>query len=105
VLGARSFEKGWKTGTLGLLLHFLIAFSAAAVFSSAAGLMPGLLRFPALAGAAYGIIVFVVMNLLVLPLSAMRKRSVTTGLIVTQLIIHVLFVGLPIALTAKWARC
>jgi hypothetical protein len=103
LLGARSFEKNWKTGTLGLLLHFVIAFSAAMVFCLAARSMPALLHFPVLAGAAYGIVVFLVMNRIVLPLSAMPKRPLTSALIVTQLIIHVLCVGLPIALAAKWA--
>jgi hypothetical protein len=34
----------------------------------------------------------------------MPKRPLTSALIVTQLIIHVLCVGLPIALAAKWAE-
>jgi hypothetical protein len=101
LLGGRSFEQGWKTGALGLLLHFVIAFSAATVFCVAALSMPGLLRFPVIAGAVYGVVVFVVMNLVVLPLSAMPKRQSSTAVIVTQLIIHVVCVGLPISLVAS----
>ena len=31
-LGARSFQGGWATGAIGLLIHFFVAFSAATVF-------------------------------------------------------------------------
>jgi hypothetical protein len=43
------------------------------------------------------------MNLVVLPLSAAPKRQVTKRGVFIQLIIHMLFVGLPIALSASWA--
>jgi hypothetical protein len=41
------------------------------------------------------------MNLVVLPLSAMPKRPVPAAVVATQLLIHVLFVGLPISLAAS----
>jgi uncharacterized membrane protein YagU involved in acid resistance len=103
LLGASSFQKGWRTAALGLLLHLVIAFGAATVFCVTAHWLPWLVRFPVTAGALYGIVVFLVMNLIVLPLSAMPKRQVTGAVVVTQLVIHVLFVGLPISLAASRA--
>jgi len=32
LLGERAFREGWLSGGIGLLLHFAIAFSVAAVF-------------------------------------------------------------------------
>jgi hypothetical protein len=63
--------------------------------------LPALLRSPIIAGSLYGIVVFLLMNLVVLPLSAMPKRPVPAAVVVTQLLIHVLFVGLPISLSAS----
>ncbi len=85
LMGARSFEKSWTTGALGLVLHFVIAFSAATVFCVTAVWLPWLIWAPWIAGAAYGIVVFVVMNRIVLPLSAMPKRPLPAAVIVMQL--------------------
>ncbi len=86
---------------MGLLLHFGIAFSAATVFCFAARYVPVLLRFPVTAAALYGIAVFLVMNLIVLPLSAMPKRRVTRRGIAIQLAFHIFLIGLPISLSAS----
>ncbi len=65
LLGAKALEKGWTTGALGLVLHFVIAFSAAIVFCVTARWLPWLVQSRWIAGAAYGILVFVVMNRIV----------------------------------------
>lgn len=101
LLGVKSFGKGGKTVALGLLLHFGIAFSAATVFCFAAWYVPGLLRIPLTAGALYGIVVFLVMNLIVLPLSAMPKRKLSRVAIAVQVAFHIFVIGLPIALSAS----
>jgi hypothetical protein len=46
LLGRASFQHGWATGTLGLAFHFLIAFTAAAVFYTASRKLPALLDHP-----------------------------------------------------------
>jgi len=101
LLGASAFQKGRNSAALGLVLHFVIAFSAASVFCVTAAFLSGLLGSPLIAGALYGIVVFLVMNLIVLPLSAMPKRPLSVAVVVTQIIIHILFVGLPISLSAS----
>jgi hypothetical protein len=100
LLGPTAFQRGWTSGTLGLLVHFLISFTVAAVFSLASRQLPLLRQRYLISGALYGVAVFLFMNLVVVPLSAMPKRPVTLGLVIAQLIIHVLFVGLPISLSA-----
>jgi ABC-type antimicrobial peptide transport system permease subunit len=53
-------------------------------------------------GLLYGILVYLVMNLIVLPLSAIYFKPVySPAAVVTGLIIHMLCVGLPIALVVS----
>lgn len=102
VLGRGSFQGGWRTVLLGIFLHFLISFGAATAFYLGCRSIPALLRKPFLAGPAFGLIVYVFMYGLVLPLSAFPlKPSGTSGAgLVNELLAHVLFVGLPVALLA-----
>jgi uncharacterized membrane protein YagU involved in acid resistance len=101
LIGEQAFHRGWITAALGLLLHFFIAFSAATVFCVAASHIPLLLESPLVAGALYGICVFLVMNLIVIPLSAGPKRKARASTVAVQVVIHILFVGLPISLSAS----
>jgi hypothetical protein len=101
LLGEPAFRQGWASGSLGLLLHFVIAFAASAVFVVACGPIPLLSRAYWISGPLYGVLVFLVMNLIVVPLSARPKRPASTPDMIVQLVIHVLFVGLPIAIAAN----
>ena len=102
LLGPRSFEGGAATAALGLALHFAIALAACAVFYAASRRLGFLTRRPWLWGPLYGIAVYFFMSLVVVPLSAapfqirMDPRGLATGLIV-----HMLCVGLPIALAVS----
>src|SRR4051794_35347124 len=89
VLGEPAFDGGVPIAVLGLTLHFLIAFAWAAIFYLASRSIPALTRHPVIAGAFYGFLIYAVMNLVVLPLSA-YPRKVTFPLLtlVTGLIVH-----------------
>lgn len=101
LLGERAFREGWASGGLGLLLHFVIAFSVATVFVEACLQLPFLAGAYWISGPLYGVIVFLVMNLAVVPLSRRPQRPASSEVMFVQLIIHVLFVGLPIAMAAN----
>jgi hypothetical protein len=101
LLGERAFRQGWASGGLGLLLHFAIAFVVATVFVGACLLVPLLAQIYWIAGPLYGVAVFLAMNLIVVPLSARPKRPASSRAIAVQLVIHILFVGLPIALATN----
>jgi uncharacterized membrane protein YagU involved in acid resistance len=97
---------GWghSTAALGVMLHFLIAFTVAAIYCVASRKLRFLVQQPILWGVLYGVAVYFVMNLIVLPLSAFPHNvSLSPVMVVTGLIVHMLFVGLPISLTAR--RC
>jgi hypothetical protein len=102
ILGPPSFEKGWRSGTLGLALHYLIAFIISTVYVLASLHLPFLLRRPLTAGGLYGIAVFAVMFFIVLPLSRRPKRPFNLKFAATQLLIHIVIVGWSIALSARY---
>jgi hypothetical protein len=102
VLGRAAYQGGIRTALLGLLLHFFIAFGVVATYLVATRLMPGLNRRPWIYGPLYGVAVYAVMNLVVIPLSAAALGSGPTPAVVRAngLLIHMLGVGLPTALIA-----
>jgi hypothetical protein len=100
LLGVNAFRGGWAAGLVGCLLHFLIAIGAAAIYYLLTLRLPVLLRRPAICGPLYGFGVYLVMHYLVVPLSATPPQPKPTLMAVMNLMFsHVLFVGLPIALT------
>jgi hypothetical protein len=102
LLGRQSFEGGFATAALGTVLHFFIAFTACTVYFAVSRKVGLLVQQTYLAGALYGIVVWLVMNLIVLPISAAGRPRFTVSSVATGLIVHVLFVGLPIALAVRW---
>jgi hypothetical protein len=100
LLGESAFRQGAKSAAVGLLLHFFIAFTAAGAFCLAALHAAVLLQYPIASGALYGIAVFLVMNLIVRPLSRQPKRPATRTGVLIQLIIHMVIVGQSISRSA-----
>jgi hypothetical protein len=101
ILGAQAFQGGWATALLGLALHFTIAFGAAAVFVAASRSIGFLLRNAILSGALYGVAVYFFMNRVVVPLSAARKFPFSLRMMIIGVVIHIVCIGLPIALAAR----
>jgi hypothetical protein len=104
LLGRASFEGGARTAALGLAIHYFNATTMSVVYYLATGRFPRLLRRPWLAGAAYGLLVYGVMNHVVIPLSAAKQGSKDPWWIRISLAVHIFFVGIPIALAARRAR-
>jgi len=100
LLGQKAFQGGAATAAVGLGLHFVIAFTAVAVFYAASRRFSVVRRHAAVSGVIYGLIVFGVMNLIVLPLSAAKPRHSLTGDLI-QIGIHMFVIGLPTALLIR----
>jgi hypothetical protein len=87
---------------LGLFLHYFIAFSAAAVYCLASKRLEFLRDHFLVCGLFYGIAVFLVMQLVVLPLSAYHAmgpyqyRGLVEGLLA-----HMFLIGLPISISLR----
>lgn len=99
LLGPRAFQGGKGTAALGLVLHFFIAFSAAAVYYAASRRLAFLRQRALVWGMFYGVAVYMFMSWVVVPLSALPKSKAPfsmTGLVLS-LLTHMFCVGLPIA--------
>ncbi|HEY6546924.1 MAG TPA: hypothetical protein VI589_03425 [Vicinamibacteria bacterium] len=95
LLGPAAFKGGPEVAALGLLLHFVIAFGAAAVYYAASRWLPVLAQKPWICGPLFGIAVYFFMSLVVLPLSSVTPRPFNPDPI--MILIHMLCVGTPIA--------
>jgi uncharacterized membrane protein YagU involved in acid resistance len=92
LLGKASFEKGVEAEWLGLFLQLAMSIVIAAVFVVAAQRLQLLRRRWMGSGLAYGVIVFVVMNYVVLPLSAVGHiPHFTTAKFLENLLAMLLF--------------
>ena len=95
---------GMSSALLGLLLHFVMALMMAGAYYLAGRRLPILVRRPLLLGALYGLLLYVVMNYIVVPLSAIGPNPPPTGLwMACSIVAHVVLVGIPCAYAAKFA--
>jgi hypothetical protein len=101
VLGGAAFEGGVGTAALGLALHFVIAFGAAATYYASSRRWRALVDHAVINGFAYGVVVYVIMNRIVVPLSRVATRPPTIEGILRMIVIHMFCVGLPIALAVR----
>jgi hypothetical protein len=104
LLGQRAFDNGGATWALGLALHFLIALAAASVYCISSRRLSFLRTHFLVGGLFYGIAVYLVMNLVVVPLSAFpfpvgpfAANDLRSGLLG-----HMLLVGLPISVSLRF---
>jgi hypothetical protein len=105
LLGTAAYDGGIGTAALGLLLHFSIAFSWAAIFYAASRRLPFLTERAAVAGPLFGIVIYLVMYFAVIPLSAYPRKVTYTPLnVAINLFVHMFLIGMPIALAARWAE-
>ncbi len=102
LLGPQAFGGGVATYALGVLLHFFIALSAAAIYFAASRKLRFLTEYALVCGLFFGAAVELVMRLIVLPLSALHAsgpyqyRDLVQGLVM-----HMVIVGLPISFSVR----
>ena len=104
LLGAASFTGGWATAVLGLALHFFIATSMSLTYYLVARRWPLLHERAVPCGAAYGLLLYVIMNSIVGPLSAVGHGGAKDPLwVVLSVVVHAVLIGIPIALFTRRA--
>jgi hypothetical protein len=101
LIGAVAFNGGAKTAILGLALHFLIATAATIVFYVASRKLLSLIEHPINFGLLYGIAVYLFMNFVILPLSAVARRPMTLSGFIIGILTIMFCIGLPIALIVR----
>ena len=98
----RSFQGGAATWILGLAIHFFIALTMAAVYYAASRKFPFLVEYPLICGLFYGMGLYLVMNLMVVPLSAIHARGpIARGDLIQGLLVHMFLIALPIAYSVR----
>lgn len=96
-----AIEWGAAGSVLGLAVHFTLMAIMAAIFMSAIRRWPTLMSNPIGAGVAYGLLTYVAMNWIVVPVRfdvPLPPRIISIG---TQLFAHIVLVGIPMALIAS----
>lgn len=102
LLGDSAFKGGVGTYILGVVLHFFIALSFASVFYFVSRKLRFLTEYPLICGLIYGAIVEAIMNLIVLPLSALHLRGpYTLHDLLQGFVVHMVVIGLPIAYSVR----
>jgi uncharacterized membrane protein YagU involved in acid resistance len=103
VLGANAFNGGLVSAALGVIFHFGIAIVAAGIYMAASRRLDMLNRFMVPSGILYGATVYTFMNFVVVPLSDFPlKNTYSSAELAGSLAAHMLLVGVPIALAARW---
>jgi hypothetical protein len=93
-------EMGAGGAILGLVVHFALMATMAAVYVIAARRLPALVERPIQWGVLYGLATYVVMNWLVVPMRFGTPLPPSPLSMATQLFAHIALVGVPIALIA-----
>jgi len=100
ILGPAAMNGGWGSAAVGLALHFAIMLVMVAIFVFAAQRIPTLKSRWLLAGIAYGIATWAVMNLIVLPVR-FGWHTPSPLALAEQFFSHIVLVGIPIAWVAR----
>ncbi|MGH8144725.1 MAG: hypothetical protein ACREPY_00165 [Rhodanobacteraceae bacterium] len=101
VLGKAALQGGAASAWLGLFLQWGMGLLIAAIFVFAALRLHWMIARPILAGVAYGVIVFVMMNYVVMPLSAWHHINHFTLMSFIWNLLAMLLFGLIVAFTAQ----
>jgi hypothetical protein len=98
-MGDAAFTGGLATALFGLVLDFIMTTIMAGVFIFGADRIPLLRRHVIPGSLLYGFGVFIVMNLIVLPLSAAPALPAPPMWLFIELILqHILLIGLPLGI-------
>jgi uncharacterized membrane protein YagU involved in acid resistance len=98
IFGPTAINGGVALIIAGLLLHFLIAYVVAIIYFLAYPKINLLSKYVVLSGLIYGLGIWLVMNLLVLPNSNIPQSSFDAGLAAVGIAWHMVLVGLPISI-------
>lgn len=101
VFGAAAFSGGVPMAGWGLFFHFIIAFSFTAFFFFIYSKWAVLAKNRWLTGLCYGIFIWFVMNVLVLPVSNVPQSAFNLQKAVVAAAILVAAIGLPLSFIAK----
>jgi hypothetical protein len=102
VMGDAAYTGGFATALLGVILEILMTIIIAGIFIFSADRIPLLRRYIIPGSLLYGFGVFIVMNFVVLPLSAAAVSPPPPMWLLIEIILeHMLLIGLPLGLLVQ----
>jgi hypothetical protein len=101
ILGKEAYAGGTKTALIGLGLHYLIATVFTSVYFFAASRIDQFKTNWLISGIGYGLFVWLVMNLIVLPVTFGKIQPMSISSITPALLIVIVSVGIPISYLAS----
>lgn len=101
ILGKAAYEGGNEIQLVGLVLHYIIAITFAFFFFWLFARINGLRKVSLLAGIVYGLFVWMVMNLVVVPLSNVTKQPFRWEGALINMLILIVCIGIPLSILAK----
>lgn len=94
ILGPDSFNGGYPTALLGIVLHFTVATCIVSVYMIISRWLPIMRQKTLVCGLGFGMIAFFVMNLVVIPLTRIGYQPlVWTPFAIGGLLVHTLLIG------------
>jgi hypothetical protein len=81
---------------IGIVLHFCVAVGWALGYVYLVRSQPQLLTRPLISGAAFGLMVYIFMQIVILTAGQYHRPG--PGALLTQLVAHIVFFGMPVAL-------
>jgi len=106
-LGRAAYTGGAGAAALGAITHYFIAFGIVATYFVVSRRAAVLTRHPIACGMVYGLLVYLFMNRVVIPLSAIGAGAATwpaLPVLVNGLLIHAFGIGIPSAVAAAAAQ-
>jgi hypothetical protein len=97
VYGTAAFTGGAAMVCMGILFHFLIAMAWVAFYFFLHAHLPWLDAHPLMAAIGYGIMVWTIMTLVIVPNSMAAQRPFSWAFAVINMAILILTIGLPAA--------
>jgi uncharacterized membrane protein YagU involved in acid resistance len=103
LIGVKAFQGGLASITLGVAVHYAIALAWTGVFYAASRKFAIPSRRPVLSGLVYGVVVYLFMNFIALPLSAVAhpRSAVPLASRINGVLALLFFIGLPISLLLR----
>ena len=103
LIGVKAARDGLASIVLGVAIHYTIALVWTGVFYAASRRLAILSRRPVLSGLVYGGAIYLFMNFIILPLSAVPhpRSAITLASRINGVLALLLFIGLPISLLTR----
>ena len=99
----KAFEMGFAAVLLGVVIHYTIALTWTLIYYIASRQLPVLITRPVISGPVYGIVVYLIMNFVVLPVTGVphSAKAITLASRISNVLALMFCIGLTIALLLR----